>query len=351
MYMSLFRDIFDSDARLMHKCFSALNEASLTRLHEFSSRDLNNLAYSIAILGIADERIIRGIFDELLKNSVANSTSNRAFAGSELSVIIYCLATLNLGPTLKNNEIEILTQYLNSAVAGDRSVHFQDFELLNLTWGAVVLGTYPVELLKKLVDVWKHAGPGRWERQQEGALLYIQTLCQIDDNCEFDFPTLVTGTFADEDDTEDGPSHLQSSKFQISVMEVLKKIVPKCVKEDTNIEDEHLVDFMYVDIAIPEYRLCIECDGPSHYCIPLHDEDLMFSEIRKADNDSSSVWSLRCNWINGSTELKDRILKLRGWRVIHVPYWEWNAARRMGRGAAEDYLTNLILSAELTTAS
>jgi len=29
--------------------------------------------------------------------------------------------------------------------------------------------------------------------------------------------------------------------------------------------------------------------------------------------------------MNGPTVLKHRMLEQLGWRVIHVPFWEWNA--------------------------
>ena len=58
-----------------------------------------------------------------------------------------------------------------------------------------------------------------------------------------------------------------------------------------------------LDLAIPSSRIAIEVDGPSHFLLP----------------DSQGVRAP-----NGPTKLKRRLLAAAGWRVISVPFYEWD---------------------------
>ena len=328
-------------------------EESISKLSQFTTRDLNNLAYSIAILGVAYTPLMRTLFRELLKRIKESLDDPKSMLeGSEVAVIVWSLAVLNLGPIMSEKDRSDLTYCIEGLM--DAEMYFQDFELLNLTWGAVVLGTYPIKLLKRMLFVFDDSrAKGVWEPQQDGAMLYIQTLCQLDPVCNkiFEFPTIVTGLYDDDDDDDDDqadneqtqqPSHLQSSRFQASVYETVREIMPTSAGA-VDVREEYAIQCLYVDIAIPDHHLCIECDGPSHYCIPLH-EDLSLELKEDELNNNPALWSLRKDWNNGSTALKDRMLKLMGWRVVHVPYWEWNQARRNGSEDKGEYLKNLLFS-------
>jgi hypothetical protein len=82
--------------------------------------------------------------------------------------------------------------------------------------------------------------------------------------------------------------------------------------------DEHIEERTgySIDLALPSVRLGIEVDGPSHF-------------IRQ-DRDA----------LNGSTMLKQRLLRLAGWRIISVPYFEWDELE--DSTAKVSYLTQLI---------
>lgn len=54
-----------------------------------------------------------------------------------------------------------------------------------------------------------------------------------------------------------------------------------------------------VDMALPQYRIAVEADGPSHF----------------AYNTKRAL---------GATSLKQRLLEALGWTVITVPFYEWN---------------------------
>ena len=58
-----------------------------------------------------------------------------------------------------------------------------------------------------------------------------------------------------------------------------------------------------LDLALPSSRAAVEVDGPSHFLLPDG------RGVRKP---------------NGPTLLKRRLLTAAGWRVISVPFYEWD---------------------------
>ena len=90
----------------------------------------------------------------------------------------------------------------------------------------------------------------------------------------------------------------RTSGLQRSVATALAAIQP-------GFEEEHLEPrtSYSLDLALPSSRIAIEVDGPSHFLQP---DD---RGVRKS---------------NGPTLLKRRLLAAAGWRVISVPFYEWN---------------------------
>ena len=70
-------------------------------------------------------------------------------------------------------------------------------------------------------------------------------------------------------------------------------------------EEEHLEPRTgySLDLALPSSRIAVEVDGPSHFLLP----------------DGRGV-----RRPNGPTLLKRRLLAAAGWRVISVPFYEWD---------------------------
>ena len=80
-----------------------------------------------------------------------------------------------------------------------------------------------------------------------------------------------------------------------------------------------------LDLALPSSRIAIEVDGPSHFLLP---------DKRKP---------------NGSTLLKRRLLTAAGWRVINVPFYEWEGQKTDGERHA--YLERALAWAEAQEAT
>ena len=91
-------------------------------------------------------------------------------------------------------------------------------------------------------------------------------------------------------------------------------------------------------------------DGPVHFVTVLDDESDESGQIqshsgrkkkggKKITNggDNMVMWEFLSNGrrrINGPTAFKHRLLGHLGWRIIHVPFWEWRELK--GDEAAED---------------
>ena len=113
---------------------------------------------------------------------------------------------------------------------------------------------------------------------------------------------------------EDGT---HSSRLQRSVASVLDAVHPGFEEELVEPQTGYSID-----IALRSSCIAIEVDGPSHF---LHTR----GEHRP----------------NGPTLLKRRLLEAVGWRLISVPFYEWDALNSLE--AQRDYLQGALCDAGL----
>ena len=64
-------------------------------------------------------------------------------------------------------------------------------------------------------------------------------------------------------------------------------------------DNERDIGGQLVDIATEQDNVVLEVDGPHHYC--QNDRSIMIGNYR----------------------LKQRLLEAQGWRVVHIPFYEW----------------------------
>lgn len=84
------------------------------------------------------------------------------------------------------------------------------------------------------------------------------------------------------------------SRYQKEVYTIVNSIGIDCSMEYFDPVEEYSID-----IAVPAHRLAIEADGPTHYAL----------------NTKRAL---------GPTVLKHRVLEKLGWKVLPVPYFDWN---------------------------
>ena len=103
-------------------------------------------------------------------------------------------------------------------------------------------------------------------------------------------------------------------------------------------------EILSIDIADVEKKVGIEVDGPGHFISVLdtwspQEETRGYVKLSKGKMEYQFDWDDR-HLINGSTALKDRLLQGLGWRILHIPFWEWYALK--GDARKEEYCTELL---------
>ena len=91
------------------------------------------------------------------------------------------------------------------------------------------------------------------------------------------------------------------SQSQRDVVRILTKLGVPVEEEEKIIQEGYSIDLV---VVWKGERVAIEFDGPSHF--------LMSDGVRLA---------------NGATMLKHRQLRSLGWKLVAVPYWEWDEVR------------------------
>jgi RAP domain len=75
-----------------------------------------------------------------------------------------------------------------------------------------------------------------------------------------------------------------------------------------------------IDIANADSKIAIEVDGPLHYILRINNDFIRKHRQSGKTNNNNNNYE-----VNGSTMFKRRLLTMMGWKVLVVPYWEWNA--------------------------
>ena len=119
---------------------------------------------------------------------------------------------------------------------------------------------------------------------------------------------------------------VKSSKSQKAISALLRRLGFDHEMEispflsDTSF-DPRDTDVLAIDMACKDKLVAVEFDGPNHF----------LREVR-----TGRV----LNMPDGPTKAKHRLLEHLGWRVIHIPYYDWMKLR--GREAKEEYLNDVI---------
>ena len=105
------------------------------------------------------------------------------------------------------------------------------------------------------------------------------------------------------------------------------------------------IGILSIDIANIHEKIAIEVDGPAHFISRIDKytaSSTGYSKRIKGKLEYQYSWNGDRQEMNGATALKDRLLNSLGWKVIHIPFWEWDA---MGgdKSAEEDYCRGLLL--------
>ncbi|EOD32571.1 hypothetical protein EMIHUDRAFT_456051 [Emiliania huxleyi CCMP1516] len=187
-------------------------------------------------------------------------------------------------------------------------------------------------------NLWNKLGKQRIERRHEGRLeQLVQRTLHLVSSCEAHCSRVISDSLARDPSRwgvvdrsqlhqwqlwlslergADGQQHLLSESqrklccdamqnTQVTISEFQRSIAAALAAVQHGFEEEHLEPSTgySLDLALPSSRVAVEVDGPSHFLLPDG------RGVRKP---------------NGPTLLKRRLLTAAGWRVISVPFYEWN---------------------------
>lgn len=307
------------------------------------------------------------------KKSPKGQKIRESFKPQEVANLIWAYATLNCRP--KSSIVNTFAPYILQLCASGKkkgsyvydetsiSQKFNRQELANLAWSCAVLEQYPSDLIPllytgligskqddkstaRLTELYNDQG---LQKKAIMSLLYVQVALDLEaPHLNLNLPAKLLEIWSDQDnssDPSDGNSEnelmsLNTSRLQKSVSSAFEKIGFQHVQEHVLGSDDlqkhgitlssSPLNFLSIDIANIAARVGIEVDGPSHF-INVLDEPQGSEETnegsKRQQSNGGKMWLFEWNGqrqVNGPTALKTRLLSHLGWRIIHIPFWEWN---------------------------
>ena len=129
-------------------------------------------------------------------------------------------------------------------------------------------------------------------------------------------------------------------------------------RPECKVEREQLLhDCGYsVDLLLRQERIAVEVDGKVHYCRtgPWDEDDIATTSDVDAGHSGGSPTipatafdtSMKVRPLLprrlGRTVLKHRQIKAKGWRIVSIPWWEWESLKKQSRGAHVRYLARKV---------
>ena len=394
--MSTYKTIyFDVGENLLLKFFSSIAETNIRvydKLGKGKPQDITNTAWAFASLGLKDERYMDAakdaLVDRLSRYAKGEKNAVTTFKGQELANLLWAMATLNVSAGNVWSAVMLFlrstcTDNYGSFSATSISRYFKRQELASMAWACSVFGNYPEELMQFLYTglfglIGKEQEPKRMENiykdsglqmQAIMTLIYVQTEIDKRGICRNlslpeNFPdgwieaAGVTNTKDDHITALSLELNLSTSKIQRAVSAAFLRIGYSHVEEHTitmqEMAESHGVripskniEVLSIDIANVQQKVAVEVDGPSHFVSRTDDywegmgSSGGYSKLINGKLEYQFGWTGERQEMNGPTVLKDRLLTSFGWKVLHLPFWEWYALG--GDSVAEEKYCQVLL--------
>ena len=305
---------------------------------EFSTQTVSNALWTLSSLGVHPG------YELLDRLAIFVVKSSQNFKAQELSNSVWAFAQFAHHPgnealrTFERSILERREEYTTQALANttiglsvfggseDDGLNklFNDVtpswfrlsecnsqDLSNITWAIASVGAFQSDLYKAAVrELFRRDS---MDFQLEGLkMLFHARLMQHDFDPEREtvdvvYPDWVAelGRSAWLQQTED----TRVSTFQKEVLETVKSLGHEPYMEE--LTDDGLLS---MDICLKDKRVAIECDGPSHF----------YTNLTEG--------------LTQKTKLRDKALAVRGWKVVTVPYFEWQVEWGAGAVSAKSYI-------------
>ncbi|EOD10433.1 hypothetical protein EMIHUDRAFT_215635 [Emiliania huxleyi CCMP1516] len=181
----------------------------------------------------------------------------------------------------------------------------------------------------RAANLWNKLGKQRVERRHEEQLeQLVQRTLDLISSCDARGLANIAHGVANDSLardpsrwSEEGRVQLHQWQLWLSLERLQRSVAAALAAVRHGFEEEHLEPRTgySLDLALPSSRIAIEVDGPSHFLLPN---------------------GLGVRQPNGPTLLKRRFLAAAGWRVISVPFYEWDGFARANE--RQTYLQKLL---------
>ncbi|GKY96336.1 hypothetical protein MPSEU_000593300 [Mayamaea pseudoterrestris] len=383
----------DIGEKLMQKLFKTVADATLTNfddLRKLKPQDLCLIAWAFAVLGLKHTRFIESARDEvqrrLQENVNGRANVMNTFKGQELANFFWSMGSVDAEPGAL---LETLTEYLSVALGdtGHKQLSqgiariFLRQELANIAWSCAVFWAFPEPLMRRLYAglvglddsqdpamLTKAHGDSGLQPQAIMTLVYVQTaMCLVGGNGGLSLPLNFPNGWQEPslsksfDHTTDTILELKlsTSKIQRDVSEGLHRVgfqhVDEFIITMHTLREEYRVnvpdspyEVLSIDMANVEKKIAIEVDGPAHYINEIEfdsDVEAGFSKPINGKFEYQFRWRGDRQKMNGSSVLKEHLLELLGWKVIHIPFWEWYQLES-NEAAENDYCRKILAGIE-----
>lgn len=378
---------FDIGEHLVQKLFKSMADYAVAThdgLRNYKPQDLSNSAWTFAVLGLHHSDFMQSAISELKRRVKSYVTGERNtftfFKGQEAANLIWALATLNVPVRDLLDDLAPYLELVCSDKNGDLTSEsigkiFNRQELANVAWSCAVFGRYPHAIMQMLYigligdgthrdpsELSASLGDSGLQPQAVMSLIYVQTEMDLAGTSQGlvlppDFPDGWQQSSSRQDDNFAETTielSLSTSNIQRAVSSAFSRI-------DFNHVDEYVItmeqlseqrislpakplEILSIDIADPVAKIAVEVDGPAHFLSDIDEvsDTCGFPRSVNGRFEYNFVWNGDDQRINGPTALKQRLLTLLGWKVIHLPFWEWYALG--GDEEAENHYCRELLS-------
>jgi hypothetical protein len=280
------------------------------------------------------------------------------------------LATLNfVSPALLGSvESYVLSMVGDTPSVSSISKYMKRQELANIAWACAVFGVYPRQLIEilymGLLGVGENTDPEFMQRVHKDngiqtsavmSILYLQTSMDLEiPNASFSLPPGFPENWGS---VKGSPSKsarntdmmLENNTFELEITSSKTQLAVGAALDRVGFDhiQEHVIDMdmlatqygisvastakevLSVDMAQVDSQIGIELDGPGHFitsigrgAIAVHREPISNTNGK---TEYQFEWNDDYQEPNGPTVMKARMLNRLGWKILNIPFWDWNA--------------------------